>query len=84
MSFHAIALAERAAHPNAAKLYIDFVLSREGQEALRSVQRIPVRQDVEADPPTLIKGYARVMLRPMEKEEFDEIIELYKQIFNLR
>ena len=84
VGFHAIALAERATHPNAAKLYIDFVLSREGQEALRSVQRIPVRQDVEADPPNLIKGYARVMLRPMEKEEFDEVIELYKQIFNLR
>ncbi len=37
VSFHAIALAERAPHPNAGKLYIDFVLSREGQEALRSV-----------------------------------------------
>ena len=84
VSFHAIALAERAAHPNAGKLYIDFILSREGQEALRSVQRIPVRQDVEADPPNLIKGYDRVMLRPMEKEEFDEVVELYKQIFNLR
>jgi ABC-type Fe3+ transport system substrate-binding protein len=68
-------LVERAAHPNAAKLYIDFVLSREGQEALRSVQRIPVRQDVDADPPNLIKGYARVTLRPMEKEEFDEVVE---------
>jgi iron(III) transport system substrate-binding protein len=84
VSFHAITLAERAAHPNAGKLYIDFVLSREGQEALRSVQRIPVRQDVEADPPTLIKGYARIMLRPMEREEFDEVVALYKQIFNLR
>jgi iron(III) transport system substrate-binding protein len=84
VSFHAIALAERAAHPNAAKLYIDFVLSREGQEALRSVQRIPVREDVDADPPHLIKGYARVMLRPMEKERFDEIVELYNRIFKLR
>ena len=43
-----------------------------------------MRQDVEADPPNLIKGYDRVMLRPMEKEEFDEVVELYKQIFNLR
>jgi hypothetical protein len=32
----------------------------------------------------LDQGYARVMLRPMEKEEFDEVVELYKQIFNLR
>ncbi len=84
VGFHAIGLAEHAAHSNAGKLYIDFVLSREGQETLRSVQRIPVRQDVEADPPSLIKGYSRVMLRPMEKVEFDEVVELYKQIFKLR
>ena len=36
-SFHAIALAERVAHPSTARLYIDFVLSHEGQETLQSV-----------------------------------------------
>ena len=43
-----------------------------------------MRQDVDADPPNLIKGYARVMLRPMEKPEFDEVVELYRKIFKLR
>ena len=81
VSFHAIALAEHASHPNAAKLYIDFVLSRDGQETLRSVQRIPVRKDVEADPPTLFKGYNRIMLQPMKTEEFNEILSLYNNIF---
>jgi len=84
VSFHAIALAEHASYPNAAKLYIDFVLSREGQETLRNVQRIPVRKDVEADPPTLFKGYNRIMLQPMKSEEFNEILSLYKNIFSLR
>jgi hypothetical protein len=41
VSFHSIALSEHAGRPNAAKLYIDFVLSREGQETLRSVQEYP-------------------------------------------
>jgi iron(III) transport system substrate-binding protein len=84
VSFHAIALAEHAARPNAAKFYIDFVLSREGQEALRGVQRIPVRKDVDADPPTLIRGYERVMLQPIKKEDFNEVLALYNSIFKLR
>ncbi len=80
----AIMLAAHAAHPNAGKLYIDFVLSREGQEILRDAQRIPVRKDVNADPPRLIKGYDRVMLHPMETKKYDEIVKLYKEIFKLR
>jgi iron(III) transport system substrate-binding protein len=84
VSFHAIALSEHAARLNAAKLYIDFVLSREGQETLRGVQRIPVRRDVDADPPGLIKGYERIMLQPIKKEDFNEVLALYNGIFNLR
>jgi iron(III) transport system substrate-binding protein len=84
VSFHAIALSAHAAHSNAAKLYIDFVLSREGQETLRAVQRVPVRKDVEADPPGLIKGYQRIMLKPMSKQDFSEIMKVYESIFNVR
>jgi iron(III) transport system substrate-binding protein len=84
VSFHAIALSEHAAHPNAAKLYIDFILSREGQETLRSVQRIPVRKDVDADPPALFQGYDKVMLQPVKREEFNEVLSLYNKIFDLR
>ena len=84
VSFHAIALAEQAARPNAAKLYIDFVLSRDGQEALRSVQRIPVRKDVDADPPAMFKGYHRTMLQPVRREEFNEVLTLYNSILGLR
>ncbi|MGH7928036.1 MAG: ABC transporter substrate-binding protein, partial [Candidatus Binatia bacterium] len=84
VSFHAIAVSEHAARPNAAKLYVDFVLSREGQETLRAVQRIPVRKDVDADPPRLSKGYDRIMLQPVKKEEFNEVLVLYNGIFGLR
>lgn len=79
----AIMLAEHAPHPNAGKLYIDFVLSREGQEILRSQQRIPVRKDVDPDPPRLIKGYKRVILHPMKSSEYEETLRLYKEIFNI-
>ena len=46
-----IAISARAPHPNTAKLFVDFVLSREGQEMISSFLRIPVRADVEAQIP---------------------------------
>jgi iron(III) transport system substrate-binding protein len=42
-----IALSARAPHPNAAKLFIDFILSAEGANLLKQQQRIPARLDVE-------------------------------------
>ncbi len=35
-----------AAHPNAARLFIDYVLSKEGQELFRNMGKIPARGDV--------------------------------------
>jgi ABC-type Fe3+ transport system substrate-binding protein len=51
-----LALSSRAPNPNTAKLYIDFILSKEGQEIIRSFNRIPARSDVSSEPPQLKKG----------------------------
>ncbi|MBI2985936.1 MAG: extracellular solute-binding protein [Deltaproteobacteria bacterium] len=42
-----LALAKNAPHPNSARLFIDFVLSREGQTVIRGLNRNPTRGDVE-------------------------------------
>jgi len=39
-----------APHPNAGKLFIDFMLSKEGQETLVKINYHPVRMDVKVDP----------------------------------
>lgn len=77
-------LAAKAPHPNAAKLFIDFVLSKEGQKMLVGFRRIPVREDVEANPPRLFKGYKRIVEHPEEYKNFSETIRLYQEIFKLR
>ena len=41
-----VGVAAKAPHPNAARLFVDFVLSREGQEVLRNEGRIVNRRDV--------------------------------------
>jgi iron(III) transport system substrate-binding protein len=42
-----IGIAKGARHVNAAQLFVDFILSREGQESLKAVGRSSTRMDVE-------------------------------------
>jgi iron(III) transport system substrate-binding protein len=42
-------LSARAPHPSAGKLFIDFVLSKAGQETIRAQRRVPDRVDVLPD-----------------------------------
>ena len=77
-------LGAKSAHPNAAKLFIDFVLSEEGQKQLVGLSRIPVREDVKPQPARLFGGYKRIVENPGEYENFSEVIRLYQEIFNVR
>jgi iron(III) transport system substrate-binding protein len=79
-----IMLAARAPNPNAARLYYDFSLSKEGQEMLRAMQRIPVRKDVEPNPPRLFRGYKRIVENPEDYKDFEGLVRLYNEIFKLR
>ena len=79
-----IMIAAKAPHPNAARLYYDFSLSKEGQEMLTGMQRIPVRKDVEPNPPRLFRGYKRVVENPEDYTDFEGLVRLYNDIFKLR
>jgi iron(III) transport system substrate-binding protein len=79
-----IMLAAKAPNPNAARLYYDFSLSKEGQEMMRGMQRIPVRKDVEPHPPRLFRGYKRVVENPEDYKDFEGLVKLYNDIFRLR
>ena len=46
-SLHPIGIAAKAPHPNAAKLFIDFVLSREGQQIVLATGRTPARPGID-------------------------------------
>jgi iron(III) transport system substrate-binding protein len=47
VSLHPIAIAAKAPHPNAAKLFIDFVLSKEGQQIVLAMGRTPARPGID-------------------------------------
>jgi iron(III) transport system substrate-binding protein len=77
-------LAAKAPHPNAGKLFIDFLLSKTGQKMLVGFRRIPVREDVDPDPPRLFRGYTRIVEHPEDYKNFNETIKLYQEIFGIR
>ena len=77
-----LCVAQRAPHPAAARLFIDFLLSKTAQMKLREMSRIPSRSDVESDPPRLIKGFKKVV-QDIENESMAESIKQFQQTFGL-
>ncbi len=49
-SMRAIGIHANAPHPNASKLLVDFILSKEGQTILNRINRHPVRSDIPVEP----------------------------------
>ena len=83
IKFDGIMLGAKAAHPNAAKLFIDFVLSAQGQTLLQSFSRVTLREGVEPNPPRLIKGFKRVVLHPEKAENAQQSLKLYRETLGL-
>lgn len=77
-------IGSKAPHPNAARLFFDYILSKQGQEQLRGFQRIPVRKDVEPDPPRLFRGFKYVIENPEDYQDFEATVKQYLEIFKLR
>ncbi|MSP41707.1 MAG: extracellular solute-binding protein [Deltaproteobacteria bacterium] len=83
IKFDGIMLGSKAAHPNAARLFIDFILSQPGQQLLQSFNRVTLREGVEPSPSRLIKGFKRVVLHPEKAQDAQESLKLYREIFSL-
>lgn len=82
-AINAIAIPDKAPHPNTARLFVDFALSREGQNILRSHRRVPARPDVLPDPPSLIKGLNLYPARPEGMiENYNDTVARFDEIFN--
>lgn len=73
-----VGLARRAPHPNAALLFIDFLLSREGQEILRDHKRVPSSRAV-ASP--LNKFDYRLIDPAITLDEWDKWSRLWSELF---
>jgi iron(III) transport system substrate-binding protein len=78
----AVVIAANAPHPNASRLFVDFVLSREGQMVFKKIGRIPARIEVEPDPPGLIRGLKLHIIGT--EGSLQGTIKLYKELFDVK
>lgn len=77
-------VSNKAPHPDAAKLYLNWITSKEGQETIAKKGRIPVRVDVNANPPRLTKGLKLHVVYALHGKNQKTIKDLYKQVWEGR
>jgi iron(III) transport system substrate-binding protein len=72
-----VAISAKAPHPAAARLLVDFLLSKEGQRAIESRGRVPARSDLGSHHETLKVHYVNARLAP----QFNQHEKEFRAIF---
>lgn len=78
--FQPLGIGSKAPHPNAAKLFTDFMLSEEGQKVIASFGRVPTRHGVT----TSVQGLDKlnyVIDNIAAGDDFNKNYELFRSIF---
>lgn len=78
-----LAMANDAPHPATAKLFVNWLLSEAGQNAIRDVGRIPGRPGMTTDPPGLTEGLNLVYTVPSMAENYNAYEETWVSFFSL-
>lgn len=77
-----VGLVSQAPHPAAARLFVDFLLSKEGQQMYQSAGRLVARSDLPQDESMKVRGAQIIPVDPAWAENFDEDSKLLKEIFS--
>lgn len=83
-NIHPVGLAAKAPHPNAGKLFVDFLLSKRGQELVRGMQRIPDRADTPPEQARYIEGIKPAFAPTEVLENFESYAKQFHDIFGGR
>lgn len=74
-------IATGAPHPNAAKLFLEFCLSREGQKLMQTPGRHSARSDFTNEQSAMLKDLKIVPVNPALAERLDEYAKQLRSIF---
>jgi iron(III) transport system substrate-binding protein len=77
----AVSLPSQPNHPNAAKLFIEWLLSKEGQEVINQYGRVPIRDDVESKYGKILKQHKLLMTDVDLGQKETEINETFRKLF---
>jgi iron(III) transport system substrate-binding protein len=80
-----VGMSAKTRRANAAKLFLDFILSREGQEILRNLGRVVARQDLQLRTPALDPNkLALFPVSPSVSGRLNIIASEFREVFGLR
>jgi iron(III) transport system substrate-binding protein len=83
-NIHPTGILAKAPHPNAARLFIDFVLSKRGQELIRGMSRIPDRIDTPPEQARLMEGIKPAFAPAEVFENFERYAKMFDEMFGAR
>ena len=83
-NIHPTGIAAKAPHPNAARLFIDFVLSKRSQEVIRGLNRIPDRIDTPPEQARLIENIKPAFAPAEVLDNFERYAKLFQETFGGR
>lgn len=79
-----IGLNRLAPHPNAGRLFVDFILSKEGQELIVRTDRSSVRKDVAGNPLDMIKNVRIIPSDLSLGKNYVQIRDEYRQFLGIK
>jgi iron(III) transport system substrate-binding protein len=77
----AASLPSRPNNPNSAKLFIEWLLSEEGQEVINQYGRVPIRDDVESKYGKILKQHKLLMTDIDLGQKEAEVNETFRKLF---
>lgn len=83
-SVHSVGISARPSHPNAARLFVDFLLTKKSQEKIRTLNRVPARQDVEPPSPKMDQSKLKIRVVPHDTAtRYNEYVQEFRATFGL-
>jgi ABC-type Fe3+ transport system substrate-binding protein len=77
-----LSIHRNAPHPNAAKLLVDFIISKEGQEVFRRADYLPAHPQVPASVPTLKPSEGKFRSHYFTPEQTEEHMPRWAKVIN--
>ena len=82
VTLNSAGISTKPQHPNVARVFVDFLLSRPAQQRLRSLRRIPARPDIEPFSPRMEQSKLKLVTNPVETgAQFNASIKEFREIF---
>jgi iron(III) transport system substrate-binding protein len=77
----AVSLPSKPNHPHSAKLFIEWLLSREGQRVINQYGRVPIRDDVESKYGRILRQHKLLMTDIDLGQKAAEVNDTFRKLF---